>query len=221
MILAAGRGERMRPLTNTTPKSLLQVGGQTLIVYHILALREAGIDEIVINHAWLGELITDYLGDGDQYGVQIHYSDESGGALETAGGIVKALPLLGEAPFVVVNADIFTDYAYQNLPQRPDGLAHLVMVDNPPQHPDGDFVLSAGRLRAAAGPRLTFSGIGLYEPKLFADCQPGLLPLAPLLRAAMARNEVSGEHYRGQWQDIGTPARLAELNASLGANDDG
>ncbi|WP_126452910.1 N-acetylmuramate alpha-1-phosphate uridylyltransferase MurU [Sulfuriflexus mobilis] len=221
MILAAGRGERMRPLTNTTPKSLLQVGGQALIVYHILALREAGIDEIVINHAWLGELITDYLGDGDQYGVQIHYSDESGGALETAGGIVKALPLLGEAPFVVVNADIFTDYAYQNLPQRPDGLAHLVMVDNPPQHPDGDFVLSAGRLRAEAGPRLTFSGIGLYEPKLFADCQPGPLPLAPILRAAMARNEVSGEHYRGQWQDIGTPARLAELNASLGANDDG
>jgi MurNAc alpha-1-phosphate uridylyltransferase len=214
MILAAGRGERMRPLTDTTPKPLLQVGGQALIEYHIRALHEAGINEIVINHAWLGEQIRQYLGDGSRYGVQIQYSDESAGALETAGGIIKALPLLGEVPFVVVNGDIFTDYAYAGLPQ-PDGLAHLVMVDNPPQHPGGDFVLREGRLLADGEPRLTFSGIGVYDPQLFAGYQPGALPLAPLLRDAMARDEVRGEHYTGQWLDIGTPERLAELDASL------
>lgn len=205
----------MRPLTNTTPKPLLQVGGQALIEYHIRALHEAGINEIVINHAWLGEQIRQYLGDGSRYGVQIQYSDESASALETAGGIIKALPLLGEVPFVVVNGDIFTDYAYAELPQQPDGLAHLVMVDNPPQHPGGDFVLREGRLLTDGEPRLTFSGIGVYDPQLFAGCQPGALPLAPLLRDAMARNEVSGEHYTGQWLDIGTPERLAELDASL------
>jgi MurNAc alpha-1-phosphate uridylyltransferase len=215
MILAAGRGERMRPLTDTTPKPLLQVGGQALIEYHIRALHEAGINEIVINHAWLGEQIRQYLGDGSRYGVQIQYSDESAGALETAGGIIKALPLLGEVPFVVVNGDIFTDYAYAGLPQQPDGLAHLVMVDNPPQHPGGDFVLREGRLLADGEPRLTFSGIGVYDPQLFAGYQPGALPLALLLRDAMARNEVSGERYTGQWLDIGTPERLAELDASL------
>jgi MurNAc alpha-1-phosphate uridylyltransferase len=215
MILAAGRGERMRPLTDTTPKPLLQVGGQALIEYHIKALRDAGINEIVINHAWLGEQITQYLGDGSQHGVRIQYSDESAGALETAGGIVKALPLLGDAPFAVVNGDIFTDYAYAKLPQQLDGLAHLVMVDNPPQHPNGDFVLSEGRLLAEGEPRLTFSGIGLYDPQLFSGCEPGALPLAPILREAMARNAVSGEHYTGQWLDIGTPERLAELDTSL------
>jgi MurNAc alpha-1-phosphate uridylyltransferase len=215
MILAAGRGERMRPLTNTTPKPLLQVGGQALIEYHLAALREAGIHEIVINHAWLGEQITQRLGDGSQHGVQIQYSDESAGALETAGGIVKALPLLGDEPFVVVNGDIFTDYSYAGLPQQPDGLAHLVMVDNPLQHPGGDFVLREGRVLAEGEPRLTFSGIGVYDPQLFSGCQPGILPLAPILREAMARNEVSGEHYTGQWLDIGTPERLAELDASL------
>ncbi|NNG14362.1 MAG: nucleotidyltransferase family protein [Gammaproteobacteria bacterium] len=215
MILAAGRGERMRPLTDTTPKPLLQVGGQALIEYHIAALREAGINEIIINHAWLGEQITQHLGDGSQYGVQIQYSDESAGALETAGGIVKALPLLGGASFVVVNGDIFTDYAYANLPQQLDGLAHLVMVDNPPQHPGGDFVLSEGWLLDEGEPSLTFSGIGVYDPQLFSGCQPGALPLAPILRTAMARGEISGEHYTGQWLDIGTPERLVELDASL------
>lgn len=217
MILAAGRGERMRPLTDTTPKPLLQVGRQALIEYHIVALREAGINEIVINHAWLGEQIIQRLGDGSQYDVQIQYSDESAGALETAGGIIKALPLLGDAPFVVVNGDIFTDYVYARLPQRPDGLAHLVMVDNPPQHPGGDFVLSEGRLLAEGEPRLTYSGIGVYDPQLFSGCQPGALPLAPILRTAMARGEISGEHFSGQWLDIGTPERLAELDTSLRA----
>lgn len=215
MILAAGRGERMRPLTDTTPKPLLRVGGQALIEYHLAALHAAGIDEIVINHAWLGGQITHYLGDGSRYGVRIQYSDESAGALETAGAIIKALPLLGEAPFVVINGDIFTDYAYADLPPQPAGLAHLVMVDNPPQHPAGDFVLRAGQVLAEGEPRLTFSGIGVYQPALFAACRPGPLPLAPVLREAMARNEVSGEHYTGQWLDIGTPGRLAELDAGL------
>lgn len=211
----------MRPLTDTTPKPLLHVGGQALIEYHLAALRDAGINEIVINHAWLGEQITQYLGDGSRYGVQIQYSDESAGALETAGGIVKALPLLGEGPFIVVNGDIFTDYDYTNMPQQLDGLAHLVMVDNPLQHPCGDFVLREGCLLAEGEPRLTFSGIGLYDPKLFSACAPGALPLAPILREAMARNEVSGEHYTGQWLDIGTPERLTELDASLRADRDG
>ena len=215
MILAAGRGERMRPLTDTTPKPLLQVGGRALIEYHIMALHAAGIDEMVINHAWLGEQITACLGDGSRYGVQIHYSDESSGALETAGAIVKALPLLGAAPFVVINSDIFTDYDYSRLPSQPAGQAHLVMVDNPPQHPRGDFALRAGRVFAEGEPRLTFSGIGVYQPGLFVNCPEGPLPLAPLLREAMARHEVSGEHYTGQWQDIGTPTRLAELDAGL------
>lgn len=215
MILAAGRGERMRPLTDTMPKPLLQVGGQALIEYHIESLHDAGIIEVVVNHAWLGEQITQYLGNGSQYGVQIQYSDESSGALETAGGIVKALPLLGDEPFLVVNGDVFTDYIYANLPQQLDGLAHLVMVDNPPQHPNGDFFLDNGRLLAEGKPCLTFSGIGLYDPKLFAGHQPGALPLAPILREAMARGEISGEHYTGQWLDIGTPERLAELDASL------
>lgn len=202
----------MRPLTDTTPKPLLKVGGRALIEYHLAALCASGISEVVINHAWLGEQIIAALGDGSRYGLQIHYSDESAGALETAGGIVRALPLLGEEPFVVVNGDVFTDYDYARLPRRLDGLAHLVMVDNPPQHPQGDFVLHEGRLLAEGESRLTFSGIGLYDPQLFSGCGPGPLPLAPILRAAMARNEVSAEHYTGQWLDIGTPTRLAELN---------
>lgn len=205
----------MRPLTDSTPKPLLKVGGRALIEYHLVALRAAGVSEVVINHAWLGEQITGALGDGSRYGLQIQYSDESGGALETAGGIVRALPLLGTAPFMVVNSDVFTDYDYARLPAHLDGLAHLVMVDNPPQHEHGDFALREGRLLAEGEPRLTFSGIGLYDPQLFSGCGAGALPLAPILRAAMARNEVSGEHYTGQWLDIGTPARLAELNENF------
>lgn len=205
----------MRPLTDTIPKPLLKVGGRALIEYHLAALHAAGINEVVINHAWLGQQIIKALGDGSQYGVQIQYSDESAAALETAGGIVKAMPLLGDAPFVVVNGDVFTDYDYANLPRQLDGLAHLVMVDNPPQHPRGDFALHEGRLLAEGEPRLTFSGIGLYDPRLFSGCGSGALPLAPILREAMARNEISGEHYTGQWLDIGTPGRLAELNENF------
>ena len=212
MLLAAGRGERMRPLTDDTPKPLLRIGGQTLIEHHIHALVRAGITELVINHAHLGEQIVGALGDGDAYGVSIRYSAETGAALETGGGIFNALPLLGDAPFIVVNADIWTDFPFETLPSAPDGLAHLVMVDNPGHHPEGDFSLSNGML-SQQGPRmLTFSGIGLYRPALFDGCRPGAFPLAPLLRAAMDRDEVSGMYYDGRWFDIGTPERLAEVN---------
>lgn len=212
MILAAGRGERMRPLTDDTPKPLLRIGGQTLIEHHVHALAHAGITELVINHAYRGEQLVRALGDGNAYGVSISWSPESGDALETGGGIFNALPLLGDAPFLVVNADVWTDYPFERLPDAPDGLAHLVMVDNPAHHPDGDFALSNGQLSQQGPHRLTFSGIGVYRPALFADCTPGAFPLAPLLRAAMDRDAVSGEHYTGRWFDIGTPERLAEVN---------
>lgn len=216
MILAAGRGERMRPLTDHTPKPLLQVAGRALIEYHIDALVRAGFTELVINHAHLGARIEEALGDGRRYGARIRYSAE-GEALETGGGIFRALPLLGPAPFLVVNGDIWTDFSYAGLPAVPAGLAHLVLVDNPPQHPDGDFVLAGdGRVSAAGAPRLTFSGIGVYRPELFAGCRPGRFPLAPLLRTAMAAGQVSGEHYDGAWVDVGTPERLAALERRLG-----
>jgi MurNAc alpha-1-phosphate uridylyltransferase len=215
MLLAAGRGERMRPLTDTLPKPLLDVAGKALIEHHLAALQRAGIREVVINHAWLGEQIEARLGTGARYGLHIAYSPERPAALETAGGIVQALPLLGAAPFLVINADIWTDYPLQNLPQQLEGLAHLVMVDNPPHHPGGDFRLAGERLRAEGEPRLTFSGIGVYHPDLFAGLEPGVRPLAPLLQAAMQADQVSGEHYRGRWVDVGTPERLAALDREL------
>lgn len=215
MILAAGRGERMRPLTDSCPKPLLQVGGKALIEYHIEALARADCREIVINHAWLGEQLENYLGDGTRYGVRLQYSRE-GTALETAGGIIQALPLLGEAPFIVVNGDIWTDYPLAGLPTQPAGLAHLVLVDNPPQHPEGDFVLRDHRVLAEdKRGKLTFSGIAVYQPALFTGLTPGVRPLAPLLRQAMQQQQVSGEHYTGRWFDIGTPQRLTELDAML------
>jgi MurNAc alpha-1-phosphate uridylyltransferase len=212
MILAAGRGERMRPLTDTMPKPLLRIGGQTLIERHIHALAGAGIRELVINHAHLGRKLEQALGDGGNYGVDIRWSPEPEGALETGGGIFNALPLLGDAPFIVVNADIWTDYPFGELPEQPDGLAHLVLVDNPAHHPGGDFVLSTGRVLQGGGAPLTFSGIGVYRPELFAGCAAGVFPLAPLLRRAMDDGRVSGAHYRGAWFDIGTPERLQEVN---------
>ncbi|HUT40132.1 MAG TPA: nucleotidyltransferase family protein [Gammaproteobacteria bacterium] len=215
MILAAGRGERMRPLTDRTPKALLRVGGQTLLEHHVHALARAGITELVINHAHLGEQIVRALGDGAAYGVAIRYSPETGAALETGGGVFNALPLLGAAPFLVVNADIWTDFDFTGLPRDIDGLAHLVMVDNPPQHPDGDFSLSAGRLAQRGPAMLTFSGIGVYRPALFDGCAAGAFPLAPLLRKAMDAGQVSGEHYTGRWYDIGTPQRLTEINDAV------
>ena len=215
MILAAGRGERMRPLTDTTPKPLLQAGGRCLIEYHVEALARAGITELVINTAWHGEQIEQRLSDGAEYGVQIIYSHEGEQALETAGGIINALPLLGNEPFVVVNADIWTDYDFANLPTSLTTFAHLVLVDNPPQHAGGDFSLNGDRVENEGAQRLTFSGIGVYQPSLFKALEQGVRPLAPLLRAAMAGGQVSGEHHSGEWFDIGTPERLAELDKKL------
>jgi N-acetyl-alpha-D-muramate 1-phosphate uridylyltransferase len=216
LILSAGRGERMRPLTDDTPKPLLRAGDRMLIEYHLDTLALAGIRDIVINLSHLGEQIRTALGDGARYGVRIAYSDEGPRALETGGGIFNALPLLGDAPFLVVNGDIWTDYPYSELPAQPAGLAHLVVVSNPIHHPRGDFVLEHGKLYdKPEDTRLTFSGIGVYRPALFAECKPGAFPLAPLLRRAMANDQISGEHYRGEWLDIGTPARLAELDRIL------
>ena len=215
MILAAGRGERMRPLTDQTPKPLLEVAGKPLIQYHIEALRDAGFRELVVNYAHLGEQIVERLADGAQFGVRITYSAEPEGALETGGGIKRALPLLGEQPFLVVNGDIWTDYPYQQLHCEPEGLAHLVLIDNPPHHPRGDFQLDGGRISADGKQKLTFSGIGMYRPGFFADSPDGVFPLAPLLRRAMQAGQVSGEHFRGRWLDIGTPQRLAELNTEF------
>lgn len=218
MILAAGRGERMRPLTDATPKPLLEVGGKPLIVWHLERLAAAGLRRVVINHAHLGQQIEHALGDGRRWGLQIVYSAEGEGrALETGGGILHALPLLGTAPFLVVNGDVWCDVDPARLGLETGLLAHLVLVDNPAHHPGGDFHLDQGRLFADRQPRLTFSGIGVYTPALFDGCEPGAFPLAPLLRDAMARGRVGGEHHRGRWIDVGTPERLAELDRSLTA----
>ncbi|SSW64067.1 N-acetylmuramate alpha-1-phosphate uridylyltransferase MurU [Achromobacter agilis] len=220
MILAAGRGERMRPLTDRLPKPLLSVGGQPLIVWHLRRLAAAGIRDIVINHAWLGHEIERALGDGSEHGVRIRYSAEAA-ALETAGGIAQALPLLGDAPFLVVNGDVWCDWdpasAAPLARDLPEGGAWLLLVDNPVQHPAGDFHLAAdGRVHAQGEPRLTFSGIGVYHPSLFADVVRGTAaPLAPLLRQAMARNLARGARHEGRWTDVGTPQRLADLDAEL------
>lgn len=225
MILAAGRGERMRPLTDHTPKPLLSVGGKPLIGWHLERLRAAGFRHVVINHAHLGAQIETTLGDGAAFGVGIDYSREAS-ALETAGGIATALPLIRGEAFAVVNGDIYTDYDFGRLVEplarlaAGDDEAHLVMVDNPPQHPQGDFVLDGGRVKsgeqAAESPRLTFSGIGVYRRALFVDLRAGeRAPLAPLLRRAMDAGRVSGEHYTGRWTDVGTPARLAVLDEEL------
>ena len=215
MILAAGRGERMRPLTDHTPKPLLQVGGKALIVWHLERLAQAGFKEIVINHAYLGMQIEQALGDGSAWGVSIQYSPELI-ALETAGGIANALPLLGDAPFLVINGDVFIDIDFTKLCMTTSNLAHLVMVNNPPQHAEGDFALNDGQLMADGKDKLTFSGVGIYEPSLFAGIERGEpAKLAPILRAAMLKGLVSGEYYQGIWHDIGTPERLAALDQVL------
>lgn len=232
MILAAGRGERMRPLTDHTPKPLLMAGGKPLIVWHIERLAGAGITDLVINHAHLGAQIENSLGDGSSYGVRIRYSPEHPSALETAGGIAHALHMLGEAPFAVVNGDIWCDYDFAHLAARAATLqaandaAHLVLVNNPPHHINGDFHLHDGRLLTNTDQRLTtndskltFSGIGVYQPWLFAHITRGTAaPLAPLLHAQIALGKVSGEHYTGRWVDVGTPQRLEELDNELRAS---
>jgi MurNAc alpha-1-phosphate uridylyltransferase len=215
MILAAGLGERMRPLTDTTPKPLLKVGGIPLILWHIERLAHDDFRDIVINIAHLGNQIPEALGDGSDWGVNITYSDEQDeGALESAGGIVKALPLLGEETFLVLNGDIFTDYDFQYHRKLADGiLAHLVLIPNPEHNPEGDFALDGQRVVDAK--QYTFSGIGYYSPKLFEGVPYGKSALAPLLRAAMKEGKVTGELYEGEWLDIGTPERLELLNAQL------
>lgn len=220
MILAAGVGERMRPLTNHTPKPLLRVGGRPLLDYHLHRLAVAGFREVVINVSHLAGQIVDYCGDGSPWGLDIAYSREDV-PLETAGGIQKALPLLGPGAFLVINGDVWVDYPVARLASRalgPARRAHLVMVDNPPHHPDGDFCLDelgAVRLRAAGEIGLTYAGIGLYSPEFFSGLAPGKMPLRPLLEASIAAGRLSAEYHRGDWEDVGTPERLAALDGRV------
>ncbi|OGT35400.1 MAG: mannose-1-phosphate guanylyltransferase [Gammaproteobacteria bacterium RBG_16_51_14] len=215
MILAAGRGERMRPLTDTTPKALLMVRGKPLIQHHLEKMASAGVEYIVINHGHLGQQIEAALGDGRQFGVEIRYSPEADVLLETGGGIFRALPLLGDLPFIVLNADIWTDFDFSSLPERLDSDAHIVLVDNPPHHTGGDFALRDGRVCNQGHPALTYGGIGVYTPGLFHGCVDGAFPLAPLLRQAAGAGRISGQYYAGIWIDVGTPERLQQLNAGL------
>ena len=215
MILAAGRGERMRPLTDHTPKPLLKIGGKPLIVWHLERLAKAGFKEVIVNHAHLGAQIEAALGSGAPWGLHIQYSPEKI-ALETAGGIANALPLLGEKPFLVVNGDVFCEIDFAGLHLENGKLAHLVLVDNPPQHNQGDFALEKGLVKNTGTQMLTFSGIGVYHPDLFKTIIRGdAAKLAPLLRHAMLEEKVAGAYFSGVWHDIGTPERLAALDALL------
>lgn len=222
MILAAGVGERMRPLTDHTPKPLLRVGDTPLIEHHIRRLASAGFNELVINVAHLGEQLVEFCGDGSQWGVNIVFSQEEA-PLETAGGIIKALPLLGELPFLVVNGDIWIDYPFERLADyslRPNEIAHLVMVGNPPQHPAGDFQLDDYdwiRVLAPGVVGWTYAGVGIYTTEFFEGTPAGKMPLRPLLDAAIGQGSLGGERYRGRWQDVGTPDRLRELDAMVRA----
>lgn len=222
MILAAGRGERMRPHTDHRPKPMLPVAGQPLIERHLGRLRDAGVEDVVVNLGWLGEVIREDLGDGSAFGVRVRYSVEGWPALESGGGIHHALPLLGDDPFVVVNGDVWTDYPLEQLVRRAATLepglhAHLVLVPNPAHNPRGDFVLADGRIDNGADGRHTFSGLSVHRPALFAGCKPGHFPLLPLWRAAADTGRISGELYEGLWSDVGTPERLDELERALGA----
>jgi len=231
LIFAAGLGERMRPLTDSTPKPLLSAGGKPLIAWHLEKLAAIGVREVVVNISWLADRFPQALGDGSRWGLRIIWSNEGPVPLETGGGMHHALPLLrgdDNAPFLAINGDIWTDYDFARLPREPAGDAHLVLVDNPPHNPRGDFALDAdGRVAGDGEARLTFSGIGVYRPALFDHWQavigdaagaadmPPRFKLAPLLRAAMADGRASGEHHRGRWTDVGTPQRLAELDATF------
>ncbi|MCF7749648.1 nucleotidyltransferase family protein [Bacillus subtilis subsp. subtilis] len=229
LIFSAGKGERMRPLTLHTPKPLLVAGGKPLIVWHLERLAAAGVTEVVINTSWLGNQFAPALGDGARWGLRLHLIAEGDTPLETGGGILNALPVLGDAPFLVVNGDVWTDLAFGTLPDAPAGDAHLVLVDNPAQHRHGDFILHAdGRVSDDGdAARLTYAGIGVYRPAILqgwrevigttdgTNAQPPQFGLAPLLRHAMTQGRVSGHHHRGRWTDVGTPERLAQLDASL------
>lgn len=225
LILAAGLGRRMRPLTDATPKPLLPVGGKPLIAWHLEKLAALGIDEAIINISWLAAQFPATLGDGANWGIRLRYINEGPTPLETGGGMLHALPLLGNRPFLLVNGDIWTDYDFTRLPAAPATLAHLVMVDVPTHAQTGDFALAPdGRLRTAGAPLLTYAGLGVYRPEILqgwkstvaqAIGNPPRFPLAPLLRAKIQTGQISGEHYHGRWTDVGTPQRLAELEASL------
>ena len=216
MILAAGKGERMRPLTLNTPKPLIPVAGVPLIEYHLGALARAGFTEVVVNHAWLGEKIEAHVGNGERFGLQVTYSRETQ-PLETGGGIFQALKYLGDEPFVVVNGDIWTDYDFAALRRPLAGLAHLVLVPNPEHHSEGDFLLQDGQVQvpSTSVDTLTYSGIAVLHPQLFADSAAGAFKLAPLLRFAMRDGDVSGEPFDGHWIDVGTPERLAATETLL------
>ena len=217
MLLAAGRGERMRPLTDTLPKPLVQVGGRALIEWHLQALARAGIREVVINLSWLAGKLRAALGDGRDFGVSISWSDEGPVPLETGGGIFRALPQLGPGPFLVVNADIWTDIDFGLLTLAPEAQAHLVLIPNPAHHPRGDFGLEGDRVVMRESERFTYSGVGVYGSEFFAGCTAGRFPLLPLLNRAISAGKVRGAVHRGQWCDVGTAERLASLSARLSA----
>ncbi|WP_456373634.1 N-acetylmuramate alpha-1-phosphate uridylyltransferase MurU [Thiolapillus sp.] len=222
MIFAAGRGERLRPLTDHVPKPLLPVGGKPLIVWHLEKLAAAGFRKVVINHAHLGQQFEPALGDGSRWGLRIHYSaEDEGRALETGGGICKALPLLGKDPFLFVSGDVFSDVDYAVLELAEGDLAQLLLVDNPPHHPQGDFFLHQGRVHMRGKPRLTFSGIGICDPRLFRGCRCVSFRLAPLLRYAMTKGLVGGSLHEGYWLDVGTPERYKQLQEALSDNGTG
>lgn len=211
MILAAGRGERLRPLTDKVPKSLVEVAGESLLERHLNNIRAAGITEVVINLGWLGERIVERVERGERYGLDVTYSDERGDVLETGGGIHKALPKLGNEPFLVVNADVYTDMPIPDVVLAEEHLGHLVLVPTPDYRAHGDFDIRDGLVRNADKPAYTFSGVAIYRPEFFADCEAGRFPLAPMLREAADAGRLSGSLYEGFWADIGTPERLAEL----------
>lgn len=227
LIFAAGLGERMRPLTDTTPKPLLVAGGKPLIVWHLERLAAIGVREVVVNVSWLADAFAPALGDGSRWGLRLRFSHEGAPPLETGGGMLHALRMLDDAPFIAVNGDIWSDFDFARLPAEPDGDAHLVLVDNPGHNPSGDFALDGARVRSEGALRLTFSGIGVYRPALLrgwrevigdapgAGASPPRFKLAPLLRASMAHDRVGGAHHPGRWTDVGTPARLAQLDDAL------
>ena len=212
MILAAGRGERLRPVTDSVPKALIEVCGQSLIERHLVAIHSAGIETVVINLGWLGDAIVERVASGSDYGLNVIYSPEGDDMLETGGGIHRALPLLGDEPFLVINADIYTDMPFPPPAPAAKELAHLVLVANPPHRERGDFNLDAGLVCASDEATLTFSGVAMYRPEFFAGCAPGRFPLAPMLYDAADARRLSGSLYEGLWEDVGTPARLEELN---------
>ena len=228
LIFAAGLGTRMRPLTDTTPKPLLMAGGKPLIVWHLEKLAAIGVRDVVVNVSWLADAFAPALGDGSRWGLRLHFSSEGEPPLETGGGMLHALRILEDAPFIAINGDIWSDFDFAALPVEPGGDAHLVLVDNPAHNPAGDFALDGRHVRSAGAARLTFAGIGVYRPDLLrdwrgiigdasgSDAEPPRFRLAPLLRAAMADDRVSGVHHPGRWTDVGTPERLAELDAALG-----